>query len=54
MEIDTYIEAGWREIEKAAQAQDENPPAVIKRLRELKQTQTYGRSRENSFVSTRG
>jgi len=39
--IDAYIKAGWQEIEKAAQAQDENPPAVIKRLRQLKQTKSY-------------
>ena len=39
--IDAYIKAGWQEIEKAAQAQDENPPAVIKRLRQLKQMKSY-------------
>jgi hypothetical protein len=36
-EIDAYIEAGWQAVEKAAQAQDENPPAVVKRIRQLKQ-----------------
>jgi uncharacterized protein (DUF433 family) len=35
--IDTYIEAGWQDVEKAAQAQDENPAAVVKRIRQLKQ-----------------
>jgi len=39
--IDAYIEAGWQEIQKAAQAQDKNPPDVIKRLRQLKQTPAY-------------
>ena len=36
--IDAYIEAGLQEIKKAAQAQKKNPPAVIKRLRRLKQS----------------
>jgi uncharacterized protein (DUF433 family) len=36
-EIDTYIAAGWQEIKKAAQKQDENPPDVVKRLRRLKE-----------------
>lgn len=40
-EVDAYIKAGWQEIEKAAQAQDENPPEVVKRLRQLKQTEKY-------------
>lgn len=39
--IDAYIKAGWQEIDKAAHVQDENPPAVIKRLRRLKQSQAY-------------
>ncbi|MFC1975157.1 DUF433 domain-containing protein [Chloroflexota bacterium] len=39
--IDAYIEAGWQEIEKAAQAQDKNPPAVIERLRQLKNTKSH-------------
>lgn len=39
--IDQYIVAGWQEIEKAAQAQAENPPAFIKRLRQLKQDKVY-------------
>ena len=40
-EVNTYIETGWREVEKAAQAQDENPPDVVKRLRQLKQANPY-------------
>ena len=40
-EIDAYIEAGWQELEKAARARDENPSAVVKRLRKIKQTQGY-------------
>jgi uncharacterized protein (DUF433 family) len=39
--IDAYIKAGWEEVEKAAQTQEENPPAVIRRLRRLKQTKSY-------------
>ncbi len=39
--IEAYIEAGWREIKEAAQAQEENPPAVIKRLRQLKNTKSH-------------
>lgn len=39
--IDQYIVSGWQEIEKAAQAQEENPPEFIKRLRQLKQDKAY-------------
>jgi hypothetical protein len=39
--VNVHIKAGWQEIEKAAQTQEDNPPAVIKRLRRLKQTKSY-------------
>lgn len=39
--MDQYIVAGWQEVEKAAQAQEENPPDFIKRLRRLKQDKVY-------------
>ena len=39
--IDRYIVTGWQEIEKAAQAQESNPPEFIKRLRQLKQAKVY-------------
>lgn len=43
-EVAAYIEAGWQELEKAAQAQDENPAEVVKRLRRLKNDEVYVRS----------
>ena len=36
-EIDAYMAEGRRMIEEAAQMQDKNPPAVILRLRRLKE-----------------
>lgn len=40
-EVEAYLEAGWQEIGKAAQIQDENPPNVVKRLRQLKEINPY-------------
>ena len=39
--IDEYIEAGWQEIEKAAQTQEKNPPGVVQRLRQLKNARPH-------------
>jgi uncharacterized protein (DUF433 family) len=40
-EIEAYLAAGRQEIERAAQAQEENPPDVVKRLRRLKQEKAH-------------
>ena len=35
-DIDAYLKASWQAVEKAARAQDEDPPAVVQRIRQLK------------------
>lgn len=39
--LEAYLEAGGRAVEKAARAQDDHPPEVVKRLRQLKQAPAH-------------
>lgn len=39
--LQAYLEAGGQAVEKAAQAQDDQPPEVVKRLRQLKQAPVH-------------